>query len=64
MTWECPECSSDRLSVTVVAEARLWQSEDNFETEVVGDHEWDHQSAMTCHDCGFYETSNAFEVEP
>ena len=61
MSWKCPNCGSKNLSVTVTTEARLIQYDDNFETEVEGDHEWDGDSLMTCHDCHFCAASRQFE---
>lgn len=51
MTWKCPKCGSTRLQVAIETTAILTQTEDNFETEVVGDHEWGSESYMQCLDC-------------
>ena len=53
MAWKCPNCGSTMLTVTVTTEAKLIQyaEEENFETEVEGDHVWDGDSLMTCHEC-------------
>lgn len=64
MTWKCPECGSDRLTVVVTTTARLIQSEDNFETEVQGDHEWGEESYMECLDCDHGGNAGEFEVTP
>ena len=46
MAWKCPNCGSTMLTVTITTEAKLTQSaeEENFETEVEGDHVWDGDS--------------------
>lgn len=42
MTWKCPKCQSKNLAVEVKVMVKLYQSEDNFETEDDGGgHEWD-----------------------
>lgn len=66
MMWKCPKCGSDRLKVWVEVEARLHQypGEDNFETEIDGDQEWDSYSAMRCLDCEYYDAAKEFEHEP
>ena len=51
--WKCPECGRTRLTVVITTVAVLNQSEDNFETEVTGDHEWGEESHMECLDCCF-----------
>lgn len=64
MSWVCPECNSpDRLHVTVVTSAHLLQTndDDNFETEIEGDHEWDEGSTMWCFGCGHSGTAGQFE---
>jgi len=63
MSWQCPKCNSARLSVTVQVEAKLTQSEDNFETDADGDHAWDDDSPMTCSDCNFTDKSLAFATD-
>lgn len=64
MTWACSECGSDDLGVAVVTSANLYQQpeDDNYQTEVQGDHEWDADSTMWCHACGEVATARAFEV--
>ena len=51
--------------MTITTEAKLTQSaeDDNFETEVEGDHVWDGDSLMTCHDCHFCAASRQFEED-
>lgn len=62
MSWKCPECESDSLSVVVMTSATLVQESDgNFQTEVDGDHEWDGNSSMTCTDCGHSGAASEFE---
>lgn len=61
MTWKCPECGSTRLQVVVVTMAILTQTDDNFETEVVGDHEWHEESTMECLDCCHVGFAQDFE---
>lgn len=65
MAWKCPNCGSTMLTVTITTEAKLTQSaeEENFETEVEGDHVWDGDSPMTCHECAHCSASRQFEVE-
>jgi len=63
MAWKCPKCHGHHLNVMVTTCAKLTQYADNFETEVVGDHEWDATSNMTCEDCGYCEASHQFETE-
>ena len=67
MKWRCPNCGSVNLNVTVFTNARLLQSTDgeNFETEIIGDHEWGEYSYMNCTDCDFGDDSHVFkENEP
>lgn len=64
MSWKCPECGSDQLTVVVTTTARLTQTEDNFETEVTGDHEWGEESYMDCLECGHGDNAGEFEVKP
>jgi hypothetical protein len=62
--WICPECNRrDGLTVTVVSSANLTQddNDDNFETEIQGDHEWDGDSTMSCDNCGHVGTARQFE---
>lgn len=61
MTWRCPECGSTDLCVEVHTMARLSQTEDNFETEIEGGHEWNKDSFMECSECRF--NGNAYEFE-
>lgn len=63
MSWKCPECESDSLSVVVMTSATLVQEPDgNFQTDIAGDHEWDENSSMTCTDCGHSAAASDFEV--
>ena len=66
MTWLCPKCNSDDLSVdiTITATARLIQEDDgNFQTDIDGgDHVWDGSSRMICNACGHEGTAGGFEV--
>lgn len=64
--YRCPDCGdADNLLVNVITSARLIQSHEceNFETEVVGDHEWDNQSTMWCASCGTSETASSFQSD-
>lgn len=65
MSWKCPNCGSTTLTVTITTEAKLIQNaedeDENFETEVEGDHVWDGDSLMTCHECAFCSASRQFE---
>ena len=53
-----------KFLVTLVTGKRVlcYVAEDeNFETEVEGDHVWDGDSLMTCHECAFCSASRHFE---
>lgn len=64
MTWACPKCKSQHLTVLVMTAATLVQYNDqHFETEVDGDHEWDGSSLMTCIDCGYSDPARDFQEE-
>ena len=60
MAWHCPKCNSHHLNVMVTTCAKLLQYEDNFSTEVIGDHEWDGTSNMTCEECGHCDGAAQF----
>jgi hypothetical protein len=61
----CPKCASTNLSVTVSTSARLIQQDDgDFQTEIDGDHEWDHTHTMWCNDCQACGMAAGFYVEP
>lgn len=61
MTWKCPKCGSKDLRVFITATARLVQYDDNFETEIDSDHEWDEHADMVCNSCDFTGESHDFE---
>ncbi len=62
--WQCPECESESLKVSIEVWAELRQSEDNFETEIIeGNHEWTGNSLMECMDCGYQAVSEEFDTE-
>jgi hypothetical protein len=61
--WQCPKCNGHHLNVMVTTCAKLLQYEDNFETEVEGDHEWDDTSNMTCEDCGHCDAALHFDTD-
>ena len=62
MAWVCPGCGkNDRLQVSILTSANLTQDDDNFETEVEGDHEWDNDSTMWCTACGHTGTSGQYD---
>lgn len=62
MSWTCPKCQSQDLSVIVMTTANLIQHNDqNFETEVDGDHEWDGSSLMTCRNCCYSDSARDFQ---
>ena len=63
MTWKCPKCGSKDLRVVVTTVAKLTQYDDNFETEVEGDHEWSESSWMVCNACEFGEASAVFQED-
>lgn len=63
MSWQCPKCEGDELTLVVSTEARLVQHESGeFETEEIGGHEWDEESPMTCQGCGHNGIVGEFEV--
>ena len=63
--WRCPNCRSTDLRVEARVVVKLYQEPDgsNFETEPVGDHEWDGASWMFCNDCEYCGQSHTFEVK-
>lgn len=63
MSWKCPHCGSKNLVVNVMVSARLYQEDDNFETEAEGDHEWDDDNYMMCLDCDFKSCAADFDEE-
>lgn len=64
MIYRCPECNSTELAVEVKIMVKLYQSEDNFETEDVGsDHEWDDASLMQCDECNYVDEVHEFDTE-
>jgi len=61
----CPECgSTDELEVAVRAMAKLYQrpEEDNFETEVYSDLEFERRDYMRCGACNFDGEVRNFEI--
>ncbi len=65
MTWKCPKCRGDNLTVVVEVEARLFQDDDgNFETEPTHHHEWGSTSFMRCRECDHCGNAGQFEVTP
>ena len=65
MSWKCPKCGSQRLTVVVQTEVRLTQYADGeFETDSVGnEHEWNEGSLMRCLDCEHADAALSFETE-
>jgi hypothetical protein len=65
MRWQCPKCQSTHLTVVVMTEAVLTQvaHDDDFSTEIVGDHEWSEDSWMTCKECDHGDRAEAFETK-
>lgn len=62
--WRCPSCFGDDLRVVVSVTARLIQEPDgNFQTDPVGDHEWDEFNPMKCETCDFDGEARDFEAE-
>lgn len=55
--WKCPKCGDhEQLHVIATTTVRLLQDlsdTDWFETEDDGGHEWDSDSHMWCHTCGW-----------
>lgn len=66
MKWKCPKCGEiERLLVVVGISADLIQDGNgDFSTEEARntDHEWDHNSVMTCRACGNDDISEEFQV--
>lgn len=63
MKYRCPECNSTELAVEVKIMVKLYQSEDNFETEDVGsDHECDATSLMQCDECSYVGEAHEFDT--
>ena len=61
MSWKCPACGGHEIMVIISTVAILTQSQENFETEVQGDHEWDEESRMDCRECDFIGKAGDFE---
>ena len=65
--YNCPDCGSTALDVTITTMARLVQDEDGPQTLTdeaeCGDHEWDDNSIMVCRECGFQAIAEEFEIE-
>lgn len=62
--WKCPSCKSQDLNVSIQTVAELTQhDEEDFETDVVGDHEWCDESIMTCRNCGYSNPSRFFKQD-
>src|SRR5262245_28297514 len=64
--YACPQCSSDRLEVSVSCWARLIQRDSgHLETDVTeaqdGSHEWTDESTMHCASCGCSATAAEFK---
>lgn len=64
MRYQCPKCHSNNLTVDVTIAVRLYQYEDNIETEDEGnDHCWDETSTMCCHECDYVGEAHEFDTE-
>ena len=58
--WRCPNCGLDNLTVEIMTTASLTQTldrqdgvdENEYSTDIVGDHDWNGNSQMVCNDCG------------
>lgn len=65
--YKCPDCKSDEIEVSIIAWARLKQSEGNLETDIDEaedrTHEWTAESMMRCQDCGHQGIANGFESD-
>lgn len=65
-SYVCPICFGDNMDVHIETWARLNQTEDGVETDVMdaqfGDHEWDNKSRMQCRDCGHCDESGKFDA--
>lgn len=66
--YECPDCQSTELEISVNTWAKLDQSDaDNIQTDTEAaenhDHEWDQYSIMRCRDCNRQGTAEEFEVK-
>jgi len=61
--WQCPECGSDALKVSLTVWSNLMQYDDgNIETDTEGDHEWDNYSRMYCIECNYESTVLGFDT--
>lgn len=62
----CPNCQSQKLSVTVAASAKVVQREGFVYTEVADvtdeDHEWDLSHTMWCDECNHADAASSFQV--
>lgn len=65
-SYVCPECFGDNMDIQITTWARLNQTADGVETDVMdaqfGDHEWDNTSSMQCRDCGHCDESGKFDA--
>ena len=61
--WACPRCcESEQLVVRVKTFAQLFQEKNgNYQTEALGDHEWDGGSFMVCRNCGMVGLVREFD---
>lgn len=63
--YACPNCGSViDLQIAVRCMAKLHQdpAEDNFETEVIGDHEFERNDFMRCNACEYDGEVRDFEL--
>jgi phage terminase large subunit GpA-like protein len=61
----CPECGdTETLCVSVHATAKVLQDpeDNNFETEIEGDHEFDRHAWMMCRACEYEDEVRDFDL--
>lgn len=63
--YQCPDCESTNLSVSVSTVMTLVQTDEGIETvpdEYASDDEWNNDSEMVCNDCGKINSASVFDV--
>ena len=62
--FKCPQCGkTDGLCIAALVFVEvIVNDQDNFETETVGDHEWNEHNRMDC-PCGYIGTVKEFRCE-
>lgn len=60
----CPECrGSDEIDIAATVWVRLCRDGTDVTETANGDHEWNNDSAASCHSCGHAGTVREFDVE-